>query len=66
MTKTEVFSTIKEANKLVELMGAYNTNSREYDDLNYALGLLLDSLMYDKRRAFTLHMSKNGKYFVKY
>lgn len=65
MTRKEIFTTIKEANTIVDQMNGLAVDSKEYNDLNQALGWTLDCLLTCKW--CSLHMSKRtGHYFVRF
>ena len=70
MTRKEIFATIKEANAIVDKMNRFPVDSTEYEDLSEQLYFTLDPLMYPKYvnhySNFSLHTSKNGKYYVKF
>lgn len=67
MTKTVIFNTIKEANKIVDQMAELNTTSVEYEQLNEALSWTLEPLFYNKYRNYSVNVSKKtGHYYVKF
>jgi hypothetical protein len=64
MKKSEIFATIKSANQIVDQMAGLDISSKEYTELNEALGWTLDSLV--GVRGVSLHLSKRtGHYYVK-
>jgi len=64
MKKSEIFATIKSANEIVDRMAGLKVSSKEYAELNEALGWTLDSLV--GVRGVSLHLSKRtGHYYVK-
>lgn len=72
MSKSEIFATIKEANAIVDMMTGLREDSKEYGELNEALGITLDALYYPRwsygrKLNFTVQMSaRTGHYFVKF
>lgn len=67
MTRAEIFTTIKKANKIVDQMAVLKSDSAEYAELNEELSWTLDPLFYNKRRNYFVNMSqKTGHYYVKF
>ena len=66
MTKVQAFAIIKEANQMVDQMEKFSTDSKEYADLNEALGWTLDSLV-DSKLGWALKLSKRtGHYYLNF
>jgi hypothetical protein len=64
MKKADIFATIKTANMMVDTMNTLDTSSKEYADLNKALGWTLDTLI--GVRGCSLHLSqRTGHYYVR-
>jgi hypothetical protein len=66
MKRAEVFATLKEANRLVDLMATADDESQAYADASDALYYTLDALTMGYHPWYSVHLSKRtGHYYIK-
>ena len=67
MKKSEVFSLIKEANRLADKMTTLVVDSEEYNSVTDSLYWVMESLNIGYHPWYTVHLSKRtGHYYVRF